>query len=47
MAGKEQETYFSHIQKLPIYTIGVNTVMFVAGVAFIQSPLMDMLVPQL
>lgn len=47
MAGKEQETYLAQIQKLPIYTIGVNAVMFVAGVAFIQSPLMEMLVPQL
>lgn len=43
----ESESYFQALRKTPAYTLGVNAVLFVAGVAFIQSPLMDMLVPQL
>lgn len=42
-----EETYLESLKKLPIYTIGVNVALFAAGVAFIQSELMDMLVPQL
>lgn len=30
----------------PLGKIGLNVVLFVAGVALIQSPIMDMLVPQ-
>lgn len=48
MSGREQEeSFLQGIRKLPVYTIGVNVVLFAAGVAFVQSPLMDMLVPQL
>lgn len=30
----------------PVGKIGLNVALFVAGVVFIQSPVMDMLVPQ-
>ncbi|AWU76047.1 uncharacterized protein C5L36_0B12740 [Pichia kudriavzevii] len=30
----------------PIGKIGLNVVLFVAGIALIQSPVMDMMVPQ-
>lgn len=49
MSGREQkeESYLESLRKLPVYPVAVNTVLFAAGVAFIQSPLMEMLVPQL
>lgn len=49
MSGREQKevSSFEEFKKLPAFTIGVNVVLFAAGVAFVQSPLMDMLVPQL
>ncbi|CAK7901062.1 mitochondrial import receptor subunit Tom6p [[Candida] anglica] len=50
MSGRipvEQESYLSQIQKTPAYTLAVHAGLFVAGIAFIQSPLMEMLVPQL
>lgn len=40
----------SRLQKFkesPLYTIALNSAFFIGGVAFIQSPLMDMLAPQL
>jgi import receptor subunit TOM6 len=43
----KQESTFDQIKKMPAFTVAVNVGLFVAGVAFIQSPLMDMLVPQL
>jgi import receptor subunit TOM6 len=42
-----KESYFAQIQKTPAFTIAVHAGLFAAGVAFIQSPLMEMLVPQL
>lgn len=52
MAGRAQsapkgESRFQEFKKTPAYTIGLNTVLFIAGIAFIQSPLMEQLVPQL
>lgn len=49
MSGREQkqESYLESFTKLPVYPVVVNTALFAAGVAFIQSPLMEMLVPQL
>lgn len=53
MAGRFQQqqpeklSYFQEIRKTPAWTVGVNATLFVAGVAFITSPLMEMLVPQL
>jgi len=38
---------FEQLRKTPGWTVGVNLTLFAAGIAFIQSPLMDMLVPQL
>lgn len=38
---------FEQFRKSPTFTIGVNVALFAAGVAFIQSPLMEMFVPQL
>ena len=38
---------FENFKKSPAFTVIVNASLFVAGVVFIQSPLMDMLVPQL
>lgn len=42
-----EESSFQKFKKSPAYIIGLNAALFVAGVAFIQSPLMDMMVPQL
>lgn len=41
------ESTFEQIKKTPAFTIALNATLFAAGVAFIQSPLMEMLVPQL
>ncbi|QLL34909.1 hypothetical protein HG536_0H02840 [Torulaspora globosa] len=38
---------FQKFMESPLYTIVVNGTLFVAGVAFIQSPLMEMMAPQL
>ncbi|ODV88252.1 hypothetical protein CANARDRAFT_5546 [[Candida] arabinofermentans NRRL YB-2248] len=37
----------SSITSNPFFSAAVNVGLFVAGVIFIQSPLMDMMVPQL
>ena len=42
-----KESKFEQLTKTPAFTVGWNVALFAAGVAFIQSPLMDMLVPQL
>ncbi|GMM53445.1 Tom6 protein [Maudiozyma humilis] len=38
---------FQEFKESPAFTILVNGSLFVAGIAFIQSPIMDMLAPQL
>lgn len=38
---------FEEFKQSPVYTVGLNAGLFVAGVAFILSSLMEMLVPQL
>lgn len=45
-AGEEKAAAGS-IWSSPAAKIALNVVLFTAGVVFIQSPLMDMLVPQL
>lgn len=51
MAGRgkaaKPESKFQEFKKTPAYTIGLNAVFFAAGIYFIQSSLMDQLVPQL
>lgn len=46
-AAPPQESQWTKIVNNPIFTVASNVALFAAGVAFIQSPLMDMLVPQL
>ena len=43
----KEASRFEEFTKSPAFTLGVNAVLFVAGVVFIQSPMMEMLVPQL
>ncbi|CCE90411.1 Tom6p TDEL_0B02820 [Torulaspora delbrueckii] len=38
---------FQQFKESPLYTIVLNGSLFIAGVAFIQSPLMEMMAPQL
>ncbi|ODQ81043.1 hypothetical protein BABINDRAFT_160460 [Babjeviella inositovora NRRL Y-12698] len=38
---------FQKFKESPMYTIAVHTGLFAAGVFFIQSPMMEMLVPDL
>lgn len=45
--SNKPKTRFQLFRESPFYTVLVNGGLFVAGVAFIQSPLMDMLAPQL
>lgn len=42
-----QPSKFEQFKQTPTYTIAVNVALFAAGVLFIQSPLMEQLVPQL
>ncbi|KAK6455123.1 uncharacterized protein RJT20DRAFT_142165 [Scheffersomyces xylosifermentans] len=42
----KEESALEQFKKTPAYTIGLNVTLFSLGVLFIQSPLMDMLVPQ-
>lgn len=44
---QEPKSRLQEFKESPAFTILVNGTLFVAGVAFIQSPLMDMLAPQL
>ncbi|ODV78503.1 uncharacterized protein CANTADRAFT_52478 [Suhomyces tanzawaensis NRRL Y-17324] len=46
-AAPKAPSTLEKITKSPLFTVGLNTAYFVAGIAFIQSPLMEMLVPQL
>lgn len=41
------QSRFQKFKESPLYTILLNGTFFVAGVAFIQSPLMEMMAPQL
>ncbi|AOW28236.1 hypothetical protein MG5_02646 [Candida albicans P57072] len=45
--AKEEQSTFEKIKNSPAFTIGTQAALFGLGVLFIQSPLMDMLVPQL
>ena len=45
--AKEEPSTFEQIKKSPAFIVGTQAVLFGLGVLFIQSPLMDMLVPQL
>lgn len=48
MAPKQQQqSTFEQIKNSPAFTVAIQLGLFAAGVAFIQSPLMDFLVPQL
>lgn len=47
MAPTQQPTTLEQITKTPAFAVAVQVGLFAAGVAFIQSPLMDFLVPQL
>ncbi|SCU92995.1 LAMI_0E12838g1_1 [Lachancea mirantina] len=43
----KQPSRFQQFKETPAYPILVNVSLFIAGVAFIQSPLMEMMAPQL
>lgn len=47
MAPKQQPSTYQQIVSSPAFAAAVQVGLFAAGVAFIQSPLMDFLVPQL
>lgn len=44
---QEPKSKLQEFKESPAFTILLNGTLFVAGIAFIQSPLMDMLAPQL
>lgn len=44
---KENDSFISKVTSNPVFPLGLNVVLFIAGVAFIQSPLMDAMAPQL
>ncbi|CCC70950.1 hypothetical protein NCAS_0G00630 [Naumovozyma castellii] len=46
-APTKPKSRFEQFRETPVFTVLLNGTLFVAGVAFIQSPLMDMLAPQL
>lgn len=46
-SSQQPKSRFQAFKESPLYTIALNGTFFIAGVAFIQSPLMDMLAPQL
>ncbi|CAB4256288.1 similar to Saccharomyces cerevisiae YOR045W TOM6 Component of the TOM (translocase of outer membrane) complex responsible for recognition and initial import steps for all mitochondrially directed proteins [Maudiozyma barnettii] len=46
-APQAPKSKFQEFKESPAFTIVLNGSLFIAGVAFIQSPLMDMLAPQL
>lgn len=43
----QPKSRLQEFRESPMYTIFVNGTLFVAGIAFIQSPLMEMLAPEL
>lgn len=45
--SKKPKSKFEEFKESPAYTLLVNGTLFIAGVAFIQSPLMEMFAPQL
>lgn len=45
--NNKAKSRFQQFKESPAFTIALNGTMFIAGIAFIQSPLMDMLAPQL
>lgn len=47
MAPHQQVSAFEQFTNAPVFTVATHIGLFVAGVAFINSSLMDMLVPQL
>lgn len=46
-APSKEESAFAKFRKTPQFIVGTQVVLFGLGIAFIQSSLMDMLVPQL
>ncbi|SCU77770.1 LADA_0A02124g1_1 [Lachancea dasiensis] len=46
-APAKKQSRFEQFKQTPAFPVLVNLSLFVAGVAFIQSPLMDMMAPQL
>ncbi|SCW02253.1 LAFE_0F02366g1_1 [Lachancea fermentati] len=46
-APAKKQSKLEQFRQTPAYPILVNVSLFIAGVAFIQSPLMDMMAPQL
>ncbi|EDO16793.1 hypothetical protein Kpol_526p46 [Vanderwaltozyma polyspora DSM 70294] len=44
---RKPKSKFQEFRESPMYTVLVNGAFFVAGVAFIHSPLMEMLAPEL
>lgn len=46
-SGKEEKSTLQQLRETPAFTIGTHVTLFGLGVLFIQSPLMEMLVPQL
>ncbi|CEP60700.1 Tom6p LALA0_S01e16952g [Lachancea lanzarotensis] len=46
-APAKKPSRFEQFRQTPAYPVLVNLSLFVAGVAFIQSPLMEMMAPQL
>lgn len=46
-SSNKPKSRFQLFKESPAYTILVNGGLFIAGVVFIQSPLMEMLAPQL
>lgn len=45
--AQPQQNSFEKIRASPFYKVGLQAAIFAAGVWFIQSPLMDTLVPQI
>lgn len=45
--AKEEKSTLQKIKETPAFAVGTQVALFGLGVLFIQSPLMDMLVPQL
>ncbi|CCH63085.1 hypothetical protein TBLA_0J00870 [Henningerozyma blattae CBS 6284] len=45
--GKSKVSKIEEFKKTPLYTVLLNGGLFIAGVVLIQSPIMDMLAPQL
>ncbi|CUS21773.1 LAQU0S04e00474g1_1 [Lachancea quebecensis] len=46
-APAKKPSRFEQFKQTPAFPVLVNLGLFVAGIAFIQSPLMDMMAPQL